>query len=234
MNPSAHTKFRVLLFVRAPELGKVKTRLARSIGADNALALYRRFTADLLAMLKLLPFGLTLFFHPAGKESLINNWLGDAGTFYAQKGPDLGRRMAGAFEQSFADGAQRAILIGTDIPGLPARIIIEGFDRLTQTDAVIGPATDGGYYLIGCNRKSFKPVWFDGIEWGEADVLQKQIQHIEDDRRTVFRLPSWPDIDEIDDLRRFWRKNQRTPERARRTIDYINQNAALTQKLVSV
>ncbi len=233
MKPAAHSDSRILLFARAPEHGKVKTRLARAIGNDDALALYRRFTADLVAMLTPLPFDLSIFFHPAKGQKMVKDWLGDANRLYAQKGQDLGERMANAFRQAFAEGAQQALLLGTDIPDLPARFILEGFEQLHRNDAVIGPAADGGYFLIGFQRQAFHPGWFTQIDWGSVNVLQTQIKKITQDHKSVYRLPQWPDIDEIDDLREFWRKNRDHPQQAPRTINYIRQNTALTQKLVS-
>ena len=143
--------------------------------------------------------------------------------YLPQRGEDLGARMAHCFHEAFSKGFHRVVLIGSDLPDLPAEIIDEAFTSLEKIDSVIGPAYDGGYYLIGFNKGSFTPEVFSGIEWSTETVLQKTLDILKNQKRTVHHLPRWGDIDTLEDLKQFVERNEATPI-CQRTMDYLKKN----------
>jgi rSAM/selenodomain-associated transferase 1 len=192
----------VLVFARSPQKGRVKTRLAAKLGADAALALYMAFSEDLLETLAALKLHRIVCYHPARDRSQMRAWLGATVELVPQGGLHLGHRMAGALEEAFRQGYHTALLVGTDLPDLPAAVFQEALQALTSHGAVIGPARDGGYYLIGFRRQAFRPSIFEGIDWGSAKVLRQTMTRWEQSATTVtiHRLPPWSDIDTLDDL----------------------------------
>ena len=191
----------VIVFVRAPVKGTVKTRLAASLGDAAVLTLYKAFVNDLMKMLEKREHPLHVAFHPPDASAKIEQWLGRAYRLMPQRGNDLGERMANAFRETFSHGFTSAVLIGSDIPDLPGSFIDEAFLSLRNHDAVIGPAIDGGYYLIGFQRETFLSSVFEGISWSTADVLLKTKEILSEKRYQVHILPKLRDIDTIDDLR---------------------------------
>ena len=153
----------VLLFVKLPVKGRVKTRLAADIGPEAALRLYESFVLDTLGMLEGLKQPVRICFDPAGTEAQCKRWLGKHYSYVAQVGRDLGQRMKNAFIHSFDEGFEKVVLIGSDIPDLPGSFLHEALEALESSEAVIGPSNDGGYYLIGFSQEAFLPVAFDGI-----------------------------------------------------------------------
>jgi glycosyltransferase A (GT-A) superfamily protein (DUF2064 family) len=109
--------------------------------------------------------------------------------------------MRNAFIEAFEMGFRRVVLIGSDIPDLPLDFIEEAFTSLKESDVVIGPAYDGGYYLIGFKDKTFSPQIFEGITWGTKNVFDQTMKKLKRSRRVVHILPYHRDIDTMDDLR---------------------------------
>jgi rSAM/selenodomain-associated transferase 1 len=190
----------LLLFIRYPEPGKVKTRLAATIGADEAAELYRTFVLDILATLDTCGLPLRVCFEPLEKEADLQAWLGAGYVLKPQRGRDLGARMRRAFEEAFFEGFARGILLGSDIPDLPLAVLQEAVDALRRQDAVIGPARDGGYYLIGFRRGSIPPDVFEDIPWSTAAVAQVTLARLEAHGCRIHRLPKWEDVDTAEDL----------------------------------
>lgn len=213
----------VLLFLRAPEKGKVKTRLARHLGDRQALAIYVRFVEDTLAMLAETGAPVEIFFHPPQQATMVQNWLGNQYTYRPQSGGNLGEKMARAFVRAFENNCERAVLIGTDIPDLPGSIVRDALDALETHDAVIGPATDGGYYLIGFQSRGFLPETFDDIPWGTPAVFTRTQAVFRKHRIRVHRLPEWLDVDDHHDLMAFARRNTTGKTLARHTAAFIAQ-----------
>lgn len=151
----------LILFVKYPEKGKVKSRLAQSWTDDLAAGLYENFVNDMIVTLEKGSFSLRIYFHPPEKEEEVKKLWGEKYQYAAQRGADLGERMKNAFLQEFAAGFQMVVLIGSDCPDLPVDIIAESFRVLeNKTGSVIGPAADGGYYLIGFRKDTFCPEIF--------------------------------------------------------------------------
>jgi len=191
----------LLFFVKYPEKGKVKSRLAAVIGDDSAAGVYKNLVAQMLSTVKEGSFPLYICFFPKNAQKPIKNWLGREYRYIPQNGKDLGERMRNGFIDGFAMGYKRVVLIGSDIPDLPMKSIEEAFKSLKEMDAVIGPAYDGGYYLIGFKDKTFSPQVFEGIAWETKNVFDETMKKLKRFRRTVHTLPYQRDIDTVEDLK---------------------------------
>lgn len=190
----------VLLFLKVPRPGTVKTRLARRITHERALLLYRCFVADILAMLERTGFPVILCHYPADAGPEIREWLGADRPAWPQEGFDLGEKMANGFRRAFGKGFNRVLLMGTDLPDLPERFVHEAMASLDEFPAVIGPSRDGGYYLIGFRRDGFAPRIFDGISWSTPTVFGQTLELFARSEVAPHHLPKWSDIDEYEDL----------------------------------
>lgn len=190
----------VILLVKYPEKGGVKMRLARQIGDDFAVGLYRNFVMDTIAMLRRSGIPFVVCFHPADRLEAFRAWLGPQCEYVPQRGSDLGERLRNGFADAFAKGFRGAIAIGSDSPDLPEEVAIEAREALELHDAVIGPSTDGGYYLIGFKSDAFLPNAFEGIAWSTDAVFGETVERLRDAALDVFVLPRWSDVDTFDDL----------------------------------
>jgi rSAM/selenodomain-associated transferase 1 len=213
----------VLIFLKSPDPGMVKSRLSRDIGAETVLSLYKNFCLDLLETLRRGRHAFKIFFYPPESEERIAEWLGRDCSYVPQRGSDLGERMKNAFILTFAEGFSRVLLIGSDIPDLPNTILHEAFG-FESYDAVIGPAFDGGYYLIGFKNNTFLPEIFEGIPWGADGVFKKTMERFRMSRCKVHLLPTWRDVDTSDDLRALVEKNRDTEFADSRTMAFISKN----------
>jgi rSAM/selenodomain-associated transferase 1 len=191
----------LLFFIRNPERGRVKTRLAASIGDEKALKLYRGFILNILSNINRETFLFYLCFFPADALDSIKQWLGEDYLYTPQIGEDLGERMKNGFTEAFAMNFKRVVLIGSDIPDLPIEFIEEAFTSLKEKDAVIGPSLDGGYYLIGFKEKTFSPQVFKGIPWSTERVFEQTMKILEREGLMVHVLNPLRDIDTIEDLK---------------------------------
>ena len=196
---------RLIIFARYPEVGKAKTRLIPALGPEGATALYRQLAEYTLAQVHAfqLPYPVDIEVRfTGGTQELMQRWLGQD-LLYAEQGTgDLGKRMARSLQAAFAGGVQRAIIIGTDCPQLDTAILQSAFEALAQQDLVLGPATDGGYYLIGLRR--FVPELFVEIPWSTATVFSKTLTIATHLNLTIAHLPTLTDIDYPEDLA-LWR-----------------------------
>ena len=190
----------VLLFIKSPEKGKVKSRLAKAIGEDAALDVYKCLVWNTLENLKGGKYPFRLCFYPPDSSAIIKKWLGDTYDYAPQHGRDLGEKMKSAFVQAFSDVVEKVLLIGSDIPDLSISLVDEAFNALDTSDAVIGPAHDGGYYLIGFNRDSFLPDIFQGIAWSTDSVFYQTMKVFGKSALTVHLMKVLRDVDTFDDL----------------------------------
>ena len=211
----------VLLFVKSPEKGKVKSRLAAALGEETALELYRCFVIDTVDLLRRGRYPFRICYDPPDSEATITGWLGAAFRYRPQRGEDLGSRMKNAFIDAFSEGYKKALLIGSDIPDLENRVIVEALVSLDRHEAAIGPAADGGYYLIGFTRQSFLPGIFDGITWGTDSVFRDTMGILHESGSSVHVLPAWRDIDSLDDLRALVFRNADTGFKKSATMKYL-------------
>ena len=146
----------LVMFAKFPERGQVKSRLAKDLGEERVADLCRCFIEDLLERLSRGSYRFQMAFYPADKERETKEMFGNEFSYIPQSGEDLGERMKNIFSSCFSEGSQSVVVIGSDIPDLPAWIIEEAFFSLDDHDAVIGPSSDGGYYLIGFRKEAFK------------------------------------------------------------------------------
>jgi rSAM/selenodomain-associated transferase 1 len=216
---------RVLLFVRYPEKGCVKTRLETHLSQGEILDLYQCFVADILATLRKSGYPVTVCYLPPGRDAEMKAWLGPLSAYAPQTGADLGERMVNAFVQAFAaesSPADQAVLLGSDVPDLDLEIIHQAFESLSNKDMTLGPAVDGGYYLIGFNCHTFLKEVFKGISWGTGQVFKETMRKIEPAGLDVHLLPEWRDIDTFADLEEFYRQAKEKGLGHLQTVRYLN------------
>lgn len=200
---------RLLVFARLPELGRVKTRLAADLGDERALAVYEAMLRDLIASIgdSTRDTEIELLWPPSAAANGAT--LRRAFAHHAvamQTGVDLTDRLSMAFsERFFFHRTEKIIAIGADDPTLSRELIDHAFALLDSCEWVVGPAADGGYYLIGCRAGAFDPEVFHDIDWGTPGVLDATIAKIAKSERTVAVLPERCDIDTAEDLERYAR-----------------------------
>ena len=185
----------LLIFIRNPELGKCKTRLAAKVGDQNALAIYNFLSAHTVSITKNLNVSKEVHYSVAIIENDI--WKDSIFDKKLQIGNDLGIRMQNAFKRGFAKGYQNIIIIGSDMYDINTADLEDAFKQLDQYDYVIGPAEDGGYYLLG--MKFFNPEVFYDKEWGTNTVLNKTLETLEN-RKTKLLQPK-NDVDNYNDIK---------------------------------
>jgi rSAM/selenodomain-associated transferase 2/rSAM/selenodomain-associated transferase 1 len=197
---------RLIVFTRFPEPGKTKTRLIPALGAKGAARLQRHMTEHILATAAKVsdrPGLTTEVRHEGGNTDLMQEWLGSQFSYRPQGPGDLGRRMARAFEEAFRDSKKAAVIVGSDIPGISTDIIQQAFEGLQKNDLVLGPARDGGYYLIGMKNTIPTATYtrlFEGINWGTGEVLLQTSQTARELGLRFILLESLGDVDRPADL----------------------------------
>ena len=186
----------IIAFVRHPEWGKVKTRLASTIGNDKALAVYNILLKHTFEVVR--NIGVPLYVFYADGLIVEDVWKGENIIKRTQKGNNLGERMLNAFKEVFEQGHSKAVIIGSDCYELDCQILTESLEQLNDTNLVIGPASDGGYYLLGMNAP-LKNV-FEGIEWSTPTVFSTTIKIIRQNKWTFTELPVLNDVDTESDI----------------------------------
>lgn len=242
----------VLFFVKYPEPGAVKTRLASVMGAEAAAAMYRHFVQDMLAELVQVKADLRICCDtgtvprgvqdvqdaqgtpgtPGTQDALAacKAWLGPQHVYQPQQGDDLGARMRTALADAYAAGYERVVVLGSDIPDFPHELAQKALDDLDLHDAVIGPAFDGGYYLIGFRRDRFLPGVFEGVEWSGGSVYAATMERLEAARLDVVRLPEWNDVDTMWDLNVLYRTNRNSSFRKSSSYAAMREHDALIRQ----
>jgi hypothetical protein len=192
----------LIVFVKYPAPGAVKQRLAQHIGAEAAAKIYRQIAETIINNTvpnNAADYAVEICFDPKDDMHLVRSWLTSSNRFSAQQGNGLGERMRNAFICAFESGFKRVILIGSDCPDISRQIVLQGFAHLQQKDIVIGPACDGGYYLIG-SRQQREEV-FQDIEWGTEKVFQQTCDKIKAAGLSFGLLPTLRDVDRVEDLK---------------------------------
>lgn len=217
----------ILFFVRYPVAGMVKTRLAKSIGDDEAAKLYASFVLRLAkglqgvvhktgALLRIVydeasvdfAFSQSSLSHAhLSTQSFLQNWLGPY-SYVPQSQGNIGERMESAFSEAFHDGFERVILLGSDIPDFPMEHVEMALASLHSSPMTINPTEDGGYCLIGITRQFFpllSPFIFHDIPWSTENVFSETMQRVQTFSQQAchhvsYILPTWYDIDTIEDL----------------------------------
>jgi rSAM/selenodomain-associated transferase 1 len=216
-------KYGVLFFVKYPKQGLVKSRLSYKIEEKLVLNLYRNFVEDLLVMLNKTDYSVIICYHPKDTIKDFKKWLGEKYQYIPQIGGNLGERLKNSFIKGFGLGYKKLTVIGSDSPDLPKKIIDESFLNLKNNDSVIGPCEDGGYYLIGFNDNSFLPKIFDNIPWSTNVVYNKTISILDKTKQNVHILPTWYDVDTVDDLISIYKKNINTSFKNSNTMIILTQ-----------
>ncbi len=195
---------RLIVFAKAPVPGDVKTRLSPPLSPADAAAVHEACLRDVIT-------------HAARERGRLEIWFAGgtaAGGWFAREFPgivraaqrdgDLGARMGDAFERSFADGAERVIIVGADVPTLPDSTLTSAFVDLEDGDAVIGPSRDGGYVLIGLHVRAWPRgvALFETVDWSTDAVLAQTLANAERARLDLRLLPGWYDVDRPEDLER--------------------------------
>ena len=218
----------LIIFTRYPEPGKTKTRLIPALGEKGAADLQRRMTEHLFSkMSRLFPSRSRSIEirYEGGNETRIRSWLGTDFTYHPQPPGNLGNRMRISFDEAFRGGAEKAIIIGTDIPGITAEIAKNAFQQLRRHDLVLGPARDGGYYLIGVQKGSWpraNPILFENIAWGTGEVLSQTLAAAGKMGLSHMLLETLDDVDRPEDLDIWQRESQKaTPYEEKKTISVI-------------
>jgi rSAM/selenodomain-associated transferase 1 len=199
------------LFAKRPDPGKVKTRLATETSPEWAARVADALLRDTLNKLARINVSRVLAFAPADARSYFSELVQDHFALVPQLEGDLGMRMKSFFQQQIDTGADAVVLVGSDSPSLPMSMIEEAFDHLQRADVVLGPTTDGGYYLVGCGPRDLArlragprgraelPPIFDGIPWSSDLVLRETMTRLADPSWRLAVLPPWYDIDTLSD-----------------------------------
>jgi rSAM/selenodomain-associated transferase 1 len=191
------------VFVRLPRPGRVKTRLAASIGNEAAAGLYRALAEHVLEATtpRAGEYERLVFFDPPEAGPEMRAWLPGV-RLLAQSGGDLGARMADAFARAFARGASRAALVGTDAPSLSREAVVGALSALDARDVVLAPSGDGGYSLIALGAP--RPELFAGVDWSTPRVLEQTRARAASAGLSVHEIEPLPDVDTLEDLRAQW------------------------------
>lgn len=203
--PSAE---KIIIFTRYPEPGKTKTRLIPVLGPAAAAELQRRMTEHVLARVRNLALRRDVALqvcYEGGKEALLRSWLGSHLSYCPQHSGDLGTRMQGAFNDAFMEGRERVLIVGTDCPDLDDKLLEKAFEDLRDHDLVLGPARDGGYYLIGMKQPC--PSIFHDMPWGTSEVLTRTVEVAYRNELSVGLLELRDDVDRPEDVK-VWDRNR--------------------------
>jgi hypothetical protein len=192
---------RLILFTRYPEPGRTKTRLIPALGAEGAAALQRRMSEAIVSHMARFaaqsPVHLEIRYAD-GTQQAVEAWLSSDIPCLDQGEGDLGARLHRAFTQAFAQGAKKVVVIGADCPGLTPPLFARAFAALDNQDLVLGPAVDGGYYLVGLNRPA--PALFSEIPWGSGEVLAATLKQAQSLNLSLHLLEPLADVDRPEDL----------------------------------
>ncbi|MFA4903958.1 MAG: TIGR04282 family arsenosugar biosynthesis glycosyltransferase [Desulfobaccales bacterium] len=203
----------LIIFAKEPRPGHVKTRLSPPLAPESAAQLYHNFLIDILEeMGRVQEVRLALAFSPPEAQDFFQALAPPGMDVFPQEGGDLGERMARACAWGFKAGYSPVLLRGSDTPDLPAAVVSEAREVLAagHSQVVLGPATDGGYYLVGLTRP--QPHLFQGQLWSSSTVLKSTLNVARQQNLTVHLLPAWSDIDTFADLLTFLNRARPAPQ----------------------
>ncbi len=189
----------LVVMAKAPIAGEVKTRLVPPLSLDEAAELYRCLLFDLLeSFASFEAADRFIAFAPDDAAAWFNEIAPSGFACFPQRGEGLGKRMADIFERQFGQGYERVVIVGSDLPVFPTNILSDAFRTLERDHAVLGPARDGGYYLIGLNRMI--PELFTDMPWGTARVFETTCGRLAGLGMKPAVMPEWFDVDTVEDL----------------------------------
>ena len=204
----------VIVFVKNIKLGKVKTRLAKTIGNPGAFEVYSELVQVTEKATTNLEADKRIYFSDAVVDS---KWQSEYKT--VQEGIDLGERMKNAFNKGFADDYERIVLIGSDLPDITAEHINQGLKALGNNEVVFGPAEDGGYYLIGLSK--MHDFVFNNKPWSQTSLLEETLKELKVNHVAFTTLETLNDIDTFEDLEtsHFYQSNLELQEKIKQLHD---------------
>jgi rSAM/selenodomain-associated transferase 1 len=191
----------LIVFLKHPTPGRVKTRLAAALGEADAAGVYRALAEELMRRTRSERYRRLAFHAPGDSRSELEAWL-PGEEWHPQQGRDLGERMSRAFDTAFASGAERVAIVGSDLPWLGEAQIASALAGLEADDCVVGPSSDGGYYLLGLRRPA--PALFRDVAWSTGSVLEATLARARELGLSVASLETRSDVDTLEDLREQW------------------------------
>ena len=225
-------KICVIVFAKNPVPNQVKTRLVPTLSPEQAATLYTAFLTDWCETLAKLPgVDPIIAYTPPEAASNLQALIGDGAIYIPQVGANLGERLTSATQWAIEHEYTKILLVGSDSPTLPISYISQGFTQLDAQDIVIGPSTDGGYYLIGFSARNLTtivPFIFEDIAWSTADVFEQTLARIRSVKATIGILPPWYDIDTAEDLA-FLSAHLSAMRLAGETIQAVRTESLLTE-----
>ena len=192
-----YKKNALIIFIKNPQLGKVKTRVAQTVGDEKALEIYLKLLKITHQNTKILR-GVKCHLYYSDFINNSDEWSEKNYEKHVQNGTDLGARMAEAFSEILKHH-EKVCIMGSDCPTLSPDILQKAFQDLETTDFVLGPSTDGGYYLLGMNRGIDFKIIFSNMVWSTDSVLSETLKRIATMRKSVALLPELTDVDEAKD-----------------------------------
>ncbi len=193
-------RFALIIFLRWPEPGMVKTRLAAAVGDTAACNIYKKMSLDLLEVCRNVKdiFDLHIFCNGADL-SKFETWLGEEHHYHLQEGDDLGQKQINAFNKIFSLSYRNAVIIGSDCPAVDQTILRSSYNSLSKTEIPIGPTHDGGYYLLGLPDHALPDKIFSDIHWSSQSVYPSISLNLRRQRLAITSLPTLHDVDTASD-----------------------------------
>ena len=219
----------LVVMAKAPRAGEVKTRLSGALGPEEARGLYVAFLSDTFALMEDVrdereDLALGLCYTPEGEEEAFEEVEREGSLMIPQRGQDLGERLTNCFADLFALGFESVVVIGADGPTLPGEYVFDAFECFeADEDVVVGPAEDGGYYLVGM-RKLHKRI-FEDVPWGGAGVLDATMDRAREAGLNLVLLPEWRDVDTPEDFERLKRELAENRDGAKFTRKFLKELA---------
>lgn len=190
----------LIVFAKEAQRGAVKTRLRSYLSEEQCVNLYKSFLKDTVDIARKINCETRIMAYESnGKSPEFLKKISNDFKFYKQKGKNLGQRLYNAFKFAAKSGSSKTVIIGSDSPDLPKSYINKAFNKLNNSDLVLGPAYDGGYYLIGL-REPCKEI-FENIKWSSSSVFKQTLEKAKKARKKVAVLGLWHDIDTPQDLK---------------------------------
>ncbi|MFC1570687.1 TIGR04282 family arsenosugar biosynthesis glycosyltransferase [Candidatus Omnitrophota bacterium] len=192
-------KSSLIIFAKEPEKGKVKTRLEEAFTQKECVELYKAFLKDTLKLVECVKADEKILAYESSGEASYLKGISEGLKMYRQVGSDLGERMHNAFCEASSNGSSKIVIIGSDSPTLSPSLVDEAFEKLEESDIVIGPTSDGGYYLIG-----LKNPWtglFKDVEWSTERTLEDTLRNLKEAGKNAYMLSEDHDIDSPEDLK---------------------------------
>lgn len=216
-----HPLHGILFFIKYPIKGHVKSRLNPQITPEKTVPIYKKFVEDLFLTLQKTSLTPIICYEPSTPLSKFQQWLGTDHHYYPQTGQNLGQRMSQAFQHGFQYGFTKLLIIGSDSPDLTNTQINEALTQLNSYQAVIGPSTDGGYYLLGLKSTTYHQDYFQNINWSTPTVFKETLNKLKNHLQKIKILPTWYDIDTYEDLYNLYQRNLSTSFRYSKTMKHL-------------